>query len=260
VNIDLQNEVIYRCVSGACKRPMPHRVNFCPYCGISQDTGLPRAAEPAPRPAVSIGEPALPPIQAQAPPPAAPPAPPLRAAAVAAPPPQREPVRLRWWLLALGALWLIWIMQRPGTKNFDARIDKAIALATDCKPGPAQSELIALKEGGATPAQLLRVQAALNDADAACAAKRARARPAPRPNRATGSQQAQSARNLIADARQALDRGDYKAASDKMEVCAAMVDAGNRECIALKARADRMQADMQRCVAGGREWIGDRCQ
>ncbi|WLI88193.1 hypothetical protein Q4S45_15810 [Massilia sp. R2A-15] len=263
MNIDLHNEVIYRCVSSGCKRPMPRRVNYCPYCGTSQDTGLPRADDPAPRPAprpvVSNVKPAPQPAAPPAPPPAAPPPPPVRAA-VAAAPPQREPVRLRWWLLALGALWLIWVIQRPGTRNFDARIEKAIALATDCKPAQAQSELIALKEGGATPAQLLRVQAALNDADAACAAKRGRARAAPRVNRAPASPQAQSARNLVADARLALERGDYKAASDKMEVCTAMVDAGNGECIALKARADRLQGDLQRCLAAGREWIGDRCQ
>lgn len=187
-------------------------------------------------------------------------APPQARTTVPAPPPQREPVRLRWWLLALGALWLIWITQRPNANKLDARIDKAIALATACKPGEAQSELIALKEGGATPAQLLRVQAALNDADAACASRRGRARPAPKTNRAPASQQAQSARNLVADARQALAIGDYKAASDKMEVCTAMVDASNGECIALKARADRLQADLQRCQAAGRDWVDDRCQ
>jgi hypothetical protein len=45
-----------------------------------------------------------------------------------------------------------------------------------------------------------------------------------------------------------------------MEVCAAMVDAGNRECSTLKSRADRLQREMERCLASGREWIGDRCQ
>lgn len=265
MNIDLQNEVIYRCVSSGCMRPMPRRVNFCPYCGTSQDTGLPPAGEPAPRPAVSIAKPVPPlvhPAQATTPVPAPPiiaPPPTVRAAVPAAPP-QREPVRLRWWLLALGALWLIWIVQRPDTKNLDSRIDKAIALATDCKPAQAQSELIALQENGATPAQLLRVQAALNDADAACSAKRGRPRAAPKPVRPPSSQQAQSARNLIADARLALERGDYKAASDKMEVCTAMVDAGNRDCITLKARADRLQGELQRCLASGRSWIGDTCQ
>jgi hypothetical protein len=180
--------------------------------------------------------------------------------AAPAPPPQREPVRLRYWLLALGALWLIWITQRPSTGKIEARVNNAIALATACKSGEAQSELIALKDTRATPEQLQRVQAALNEADAACDPKRPRPRPGSKPAKPLASQQAQSARNLIADARQALALGNYKAASDKMEVCAAMVDAGNRECSALKARADRLQGEMQRCLASGREWIGDRCQ
>lgn len=268
MNTDVQNEVIYRCVSGACQRPMPRRVNYCPFCGVSQNTGLPLPGNQPARPAVSIVKQVVPPLS---PPPAPAPVPPVPEAVAAPPqaparvavpaaPPQREPVRLRWWLLALGALWLIWIIQRPSSQKLDARIDKAIALATACKPGEAQTELIALKDGGATPAQLLRVQAALNDADAACAAKRGRVRAAPKTNRAPAGQQSQNARNLLAEAREAIGMGDYKAASDKMEVCTAMVDAGNRECIALKARADRLQADRNLCLAEGGAWIADRCQ
>ena len=41
----VQDEVIYRCVNGACARPLPRRVNFCPYCGTSQSTGLPRPSD-----------------------------------------------------------------------------------------------------------------------------------------------------------------------------------------------------------------------
>jgi hypothetical protein len=169
-------------------------------------------------------------------------------------------VKLRYWLLALGVLWLIWITQRPGTTLISARIDNAVAMAAACKSGEAQAELIALRDSKATPEQLQRVQAALNNADAACNRRNARPKPSPKPARPLASEQAQSVRNLIADARQALAAGDYKAASEKMEVCAAMVDAGNRECGALKARADRMQGQMERCLASGREWIGDRCQ
>jgi hypothetical protein len=258
----VQDEVIYRCVNGACARPLPRRVNYCPYCGTSQSTGLPRPGDAAAPPPVSIAKPAPPqppPVAAApaaVPPPPTAPAPP-RAAAPARPP-QREPVRLRYWLLALGLLWLIWITQRPTAKRIDARIDNAIALAAACKSGEAQAELIALNDSSATPAQLQRLQSALNEADAACDRKRSRVRP--KAGRTPSGQQAQSARNLIADARQALASGDYKAASDKMEVCAAMVDAGNRECSALKAKADRLQGEMQRCLAGGREWISDRCQ
>jgi hypothetical protein len=263
---DVQDEVIYRCVNGACVRPLPRRVNYCPYCGISQSTGLLRPADTAAavpaaapvsfaKPAPAAPAPAAAPVPS--PPKAAPTASPPRAT-VPARPPQREPVRLRYWLLALGILWLIWITQRPTPQKIDARIDSAIALATACKAGEAQAELIELKDSTATPAQLQRLQSALNEADAACARKRAR--PAPKAARPLAREQAQSARNLLADARQAMARGDYAAASSKMEVCAAMVDAGNRECSVLKAKADRLQGELQRCLADGREWVADRCQ
>jgi hypothetical protein len=75
-----------------------------------------------------------------------------------------------------------------------------------------------------------------------------------------GANTAQSVRNLINEAERALAAGDYKAASDKLETCTTMVDAGNRECAAFKVHADRLQRDQGRCLASGREWIGDRCQ
>lgn len=277
----MQDEVIYRCVNGACARPLPRRVNYCPYCGISQSSGLPRPIDVAAGPAVSIAKPAPPPHVAPpyvAPPYVAPPyvAPPVAPAPAASPvepppavappaarrnpeparPPQREPVRRRYWLLALAVLWLIWITQRPSTSLIETRIDSAVAMAAACKSGEAQAELIALRGSKATPEQLRRLQSALNDADATCNRKSARAKPA----RPLASQQAQSARNLVADARQALAAGDYRAASEKMEVCAAMVDAGNRECSALKARADRLLGERERCLARGSEWVGERCE
>jgi hypothetical protein len=225
--------------------------------------------KPAPAP-VPVNQPAPHAVAPQAGPAVAAPAPPRQPprAAAPAPPPQREPVRLRYWLLALGLLWLIWIVQRPDTKKIEARIDYAIALAKSCRSAQAQGELIALNDSKATPAQMQRLQSALNDADAACERKRPRARPAPKPARppvsepslSSSQSQSQSARNLIADARRALVLGNYKAASDKMEVCAAMVDPDNRECSALKARADRLLGEMQRCVAAGRDWSADRCQ
>ncbi len=266
----MQDEVIYRCVNGACVRPFPRRVGYCPYCGTSQNTGLPRPADAAAAPPVSIAKPApaavMPPVQMQMPPASPPPpspavaaSPPPRAA-MPARPPQREPVRLRYWLLALAALALIWITQRPDTRKIEARVDNAIALAAACKGGEAQSELIALKGSSATPAQLQRVQAALNESATACERKRTRARPAPKAAARAPAKESQSARNLIAEARQAMVQGDYKGASDKMEVCAAMVDAGNRECSALKAKADRLQTELRRCVAEGGEWVAERCQ
>ena len=275
----MHDAVIYRCVNGACARPLPRRVNYCPFCGVSQGTGLPR---PAPAP-VSVIKPAPPPQPVLPPPPVAP----VVAAAAAAaeetaavrrprrvatpaPPPQRGPVRLRYWLLALGLLWVIWITQRPNTKKIEERIDYAIALAKSCRSAQAQGELIALNDRRATPAQMQRLRTALSDADAACERKRSRAKPArppvrapsplPMPMPSPSPSQSQSARNLIADARRALELGNYRAASSKMEVCAAMVDPDNSECRALKARADRLLGEMQRCVAAGRDWISERCQ
>lgn len=57
---------------------------------------------------------------------------------------------------------------------------------------------------------------------------------------ATGAGDAtQSARNLIESARRDLARGDFGAAADKMTLCLTMVDAGNRDCRALKAQAEQ---------------------
>ncbi|MBA4094537.1 MAG: hypothetical protein C0489_10675 [Candidatus Accumulibacter sp.] len=81
---------------------------------------------------------------------------------------------MRWWLLALAALWAIWLIAKPSTRRIEAQMDKAIALATECKPREAQSELIALRGTKATAEQLQRVQKALNEASATCARKRQR--------------------------------------------------------------------------------------
>lgn len=268
---------------------MPRRVNFCPFCGVSQRAGVARpgdVAAPVPVPPEPIATPLpepelvavtpppeptlvaavpLPPLPT--PPPAAPtpptPAPPARAATPAAPP-LRAPVKLRYWLLAFGVLWLIWITQRPpAPKKIEARIDGAIALASACKGTQAKAELTALKNSSATLGQLQRLEAALSKAEHACERKRTRAKSAPSSTpapKAPASAQSESARNLIANARQALTLGNYKLAADKMEVCLAMVDAGNRECSALKTKANRLQGEMQRCLGDGREWIGERCQ
>jgi hypothetical protein len=100
-------------------------------------------------------------------------APPLATPAL---PPQREPVRLRWWLLALALLWAVWYTAKPTSKKIDERIDRAISLATECKPREAQSELIALRRDKAAAAQLQRVQDALNEAAAECRRLRKRGR------------------------------------------------------------------------------------
>ena len=89
-------------------------------------------------------------------------------------PPKREPVKLRWWILALAALWGIWLLAKPSTRRIEAQMDKAITLARECKARDAQTELIALRKTKATPEQLQRVQSELNDAAGMCTRKRQR--------------------------------------------------------------------------------------
>ena len=88
--------------------------------------------------------------------------------------PRREPVRLRWWLLALAALWGIWLLANPKGRRIEAQMDKAMTLAKECKPREAQTELIALRKTEASPEQLQQVQRALNDAAGMCTRKRQR--------------------------------------------------------------------------------------
>lgn len=336
--MNLQDQVIYRCIHAACARPLPRKVNFCPYCGTGQHDGVVnpfhvarpvqaeyREAAPAPVPVPVPPEPVVI-AKAEAVVPPAPPAAPARKLAAAAPP-RREPVRMRYWLIAIMSLWLIWIYARPSTNKIEARIASATLASQECRFNDAQSELIALRMTKATKEQLTRLQSAINEAYPGCekkklrtkawndttaavevalaagdfakaqarlaqftrryddddetrklkekiAAQRAAAPPAPPPFERIGtaapepeaapapaprSQTAQSVRNLIAEAERALAAGNYKSASDKLETCITMVDAGNRECAAFKVHADRMQREQSRCLAGGREWIGDRC-
>jgi hypothetical protein len=265
----VRDEVMVRCVNMPCARLLARRVNFCPYCGTGQATGLVRppnadaavaaAVVAAPAPAPARPPMAEPPVNIAKAPTPAPPAPGIiPVPAVPAAPPRPRPIRLRWWLVALAALWLIWVSQRPSTARLDARVDKAVALAVACKANEAQAELIALKKTTATPGQLARLQTALNDADVACR-RPVRAKPptkAPAPARAAS----QSVRNLVSDARSDLVRGDYRAAADKMEVCVAMVDANTAECSAVKALAEKADTAMRRCVTRGGEWVGESCQ
>ncbi|SFU36911.1 hypothetical protein SAMN05216552_1002122 [Pseudoduganella namucuonensis] len=74
------------------------------------------------------------------------------------------------------------------------------------------------------------------------------------------AQAAQQARKILADAERELSQGNYKGAMDKAEICATMIDVGNRECLGLKQRAERLNREMLRCVASGADWINDRCQ
>ncbi len=61
---------------------------------------------------------------------------------------------------------------------------------------------------------------------------------------AGGGDKAQSAYNLIQSAQRDMANGNYGAAADKMTLCLTMVDAGNRECRALKTQAEQ-QAKFQ---------------
>jgi hypothetical protein len=332
--MNLHDQVIYRCIHAACARPLPRRVNFCPYCGTGQHDGVvkpahvtpPAQAEyraPAPAPAPAAAAVAAAAVAAPAPAPVAPPAvaraePPAPAAPrtyTAAPPPRREPVRMRYWLIAFAALWALWLYARPSPRKIEARIESAMTASAECRFNEAQSTLIELRMTKATPEQLARLQAAINAAVPGCERKkqrikawddtraavesalaagefskaqtrlalfarrfgddddtrrlkdkigeqRAAAAPAPLPVERVApspSDTAQSVRNLIDEAERALAAGNYKAASDKLETCTTMVDAGNRECAAFKVHADRMQREQARCLDSGHEWYADRC-
>lgn len=190
----------YRCVNIGCGRAFPRRVDFCPWCGTAQQTAAaaiappapslvkrpepvalavapqaPAAAHPtsAPRPAPPV--PPVPPV-----PPRPPAAPPLRPSAPPAPAaPSRKPIRLRWWLIVLGILWLAWMLTKPTAARIERRMESTMALAKECKPKEAQDELIALRKTRATEQQLRKVQDALNAAAAACTREERRRRSHP---------------------------------------------------------------------------------
>ena len=100
------------------------------------------------------------------------PPPPLRPAQR----PKREPIRLRYWLLALLALWLIWLYAKPGARRIEARIEHAMSLTKSCELNEAQAELIDLRSTKASPEQLQKLQKAIDSAKPACDRKRQRER------------------------------------------------------------------------------------
>lgn len=305
--MNLQDQVTYRCLNAACARPMPCRVDFCPYCGSAQHEGALRAARAAVIKSVPVPEPVARPVPPAAPvePPAfaqqVPPAPAMPAPAAAAPPQQRawaaggaavppspkaapagpglrKPVRLRYWLVALAVLAGIWYTARPDPKKFEARIEQAMLQAEECNIKEARAELQALRNDNAGAAQLERLQSSISAAASACERKRKSATKA-KPKRESppaavkpavpviersverpvvARSAGQSARSLIAEAERAIVQGNYRAASNKLETCIAMVE-GSRECAAYKVHADRLLRDMQHCVATGREWMNQRC-
>lgn len=290
----------YQCINPACGHLLPRVVAFCPYCGTPQQEGTALPAAPivmpapvsAPEPVEETARPApvVPPLV----PPPAPPMPqadsprPAPKVVTAAAPPQRQPLHWVWWLAGLAVLYLAWVAARPAAHKLDARIDAAIATAQACNGKQAQSELIALRGTRATPAQLQRLQTALNTAATACerkrqrdkawvdassaidaaletsALERARARLATftrrwgegeetvaakvridavkrdAPPAASRESAQESAQALMQEAERDISRSNYKGAIDKMDTCVAMVDAGNRACKALKAKAERL--------------------
>lgn len=109
------------------------------------------------------------------------------------------------------------------------------------------------------------VQAPVVQAPAALANEPPRqAAPAPAPSRVISTAPAapevnQKARQILDAAERELAQGNYKGAMDKADICATMIDTGNRECLALKQKAERMNREMLRCVAGGSDWVNNRC-
>lgn len=88
--------------------------------------------------------------------------------------------------------------------------------------------------------------------------------PAPAPSRVISTAPAapevnQKARQILDAAEREMAQGNYKGAMDKADICATMIDTGNRECLALKQKAERMNREMLRCVAGGSDWVNNRC-
>lgn len=205
--MNLQDRVIYRCIHAACARTLPRDVNFCPYCGTGQHAGVtnpahvarpaqaeyreaaaptPPATPPAPTPVAApapvLAKPAPAAAAVAVPPPAPPAVPPVPPPAAVVPPrptvakpPKREPIRLRWWLVALATLWLIWLYAKPSPNKIEARIESAMLANTECRLNDAQSELIALRMTKATPKQLEDLQKAINKASTVCGKKEARA-------------------------------------------------------------------------------------
>ena len=67
-------------------------------------------------------------------------------------------------------------MVRPEGTRIERRMDRAVALAVECKAREAQDELIALRGTRATPEQLRQVQQSLNKAAADCTRAEQRAK------------------------------------------------------------------------------------
>jgi len=102
------------------------------------------------------------------------PRPPIPARPQSPGPQGRQPVQLRWWILALAILWGVWLLAKPSARKIERQIDHAAELAKACKGSEAQAELIALRSSRATPEQLAQLQKTLNDQSAICTKRRQR--------------------------------------------------------------------------------------
>ncbi len=161
--------------------PAPPRASAATTAAPAAAAALAQAQGAVNGAAAAMGRPSGPAAPAPPAPPAAPTPPPrpgVRTGPRPAPapdaPPRRQPVRLRWWLLALAVLWAVWLVANPAKRRIEKQMDKAVALAVACKPREAQSELIALRSTRATPEQLQKVQQALNEAAGDCTRQRQR--------------------------------------------------------------------------------------
>ncbi|WGG51484.1 hypothetical protein [Rugamonas sp. DEMB1] len=74
------------------------------------------------------------------------------------------------------------------------------------------------------------------------------------------AQNAQTARRFLAEAERDMGQNNYKAALDKADKCLALAETGNRDCQALRQKAERLQRELQRCLASGADWVDDHCQ
>ncbi len=74
------------------------------------------------------------------------------------------------------------------------------------------------------------------------------------------AQNAQTARRFLAEAERDMGQNNYKAALDKADKCLALSETGNRDCQALRQKADRLQRELQRCLSSGADWVDDHCQ
>ena len=206
---------LYACINSTCGRPFPRAVNFCPYCGTRQPGAvLPPApppqvdAAPAPqvpqpsaedaaaayRAAVNANKAAG---KAAATGPVTDgagrsgagvrPSSPFGPASAAkgasgsvqaARPPARKPVSKSTWLLVALLVLAIWLVVKPENrgKQFEGRVNDAIALTADCRISNARTELSALKTAKATPEQLQRLQDAIDGAAPDCEKARQRAK------------------------------------------------------------------------------------